>query len=161
MKLTRKPRKREEAQIQEALIAWSRWIDIDPNDKSKGKIFKYLMATPMGGKRQLLEAIALKRQGAKAGVSDLFLAYPRYYSNYEIDNSPRYGKNFNCLVRLWPFYAGLWLELKSKNGKLSEAQEEWLDLMQRVGYSTAVAYSLEEAKQAILDYVGIKDGFDK
>lgn len=137
----RKSRKREEAQIQEALIAWSRWIDIDQNDKSKGKIFKYLMAIPNGGSRNLIEATSLKRQGVKAGVSDLFLAYPLLCSSFPIT---AYS------------HCGLWLELKSKKGKLSDAQQEWLHLMHNVGYATVIAYSLEEAKQAILDYVDFR-----
>ena len=140
-KKKRKPRKREEAQIQEALIGWSRWVDVDPHDKIKGKIFDYVVAIPNGGQRNLLEAKRLKAQGVKAGVSDLFLAYP-------IKSSETSWRAYET--------CGLWLELKSKKGRISAPQDEWLYLMNEVGYATAGAYSLEEAKQAILDYLDIK-----
>ncbi len=58
--------------------------------------------------------------GAKAGVSDLFLAYPN------------------------PIYHGLWIELKSEEGHLSFEQKQWLNLMADVGYATAVSYTIEE-----------------
>lgn len=131
-KVKRKPRKREEAQIQEALIAWSRYINIYKDYPEK--IYDYLIAIPNGGVRNIIEAASLKRQGVKAGVSDLLLAYPKSYEEI----------------------SGLWLEIKSKKGILSTAQKEWICRMEGTGvYETAVAYSLEEAKQAILDYLGI------
>ena len=45
--------------------------------------------------------------GVKAGVSDLFLAYPN------------------------PNFHGLWIELKSEKGKKSPEQKHWLFLWQR------------------------------
>ncbi len=52
------------------------------------EIYKVTFAIPNGGKRNPVEAARLKKQGVKAGVSDIFVAYPE---------NP---------------YHGLWIELK-------------------------------------------------
>lgn len=66
--------------------------------------------------------------GVKAGVSDLFLAYPSKH------------------------YHGLWIELKSEKGKLSPAQKHWLNLMKEVGYGVAVSYCIEETFDILQKY---------
>lgn len=91
----------------------------------------YLFHIPNGGYRNSKEGATLKRLGVTAGVSDLFLAYP----------------NKHC--------HGLWIEVKSKEGKLSKKQREWLLKMRGVGYQTAVCYSIDEAICIIDDYLNI------
>ena len=66
--------------------------------------------------------------GVKAGVSDLFLAYPN------------------------PNYHGLWIELKSEKGKMSPEQKHWLKLMADVGYATAISYHIENTYDILRDY---------
>ena len=87
----------------------------------------YLVHIPNGGTRHLLEAMKLKRMGVRAGVSDYLLAYPTSK------------------------HKGLWIEMKSKNGKLTEQQANWLKLMKDIGHDTLVAYSFEEARDYIVN----------
>jgi hypothetical protein len=96
--------------------------------KTQPILSEYLIHIPNGGYRHLKEAIKLKKMGVKAGVSDLFLAYPNAH------------------------YHGLWIELKSEKGKLSPEQKHWLVLMEKVGYASAVSYSIEDTYDILQNY---------
>lgn len=74
----------------------------------------------------------LKRMGVKSGVSDLFL--PR--SN---------GKQH-----------GLWIELKSAKGKLSETQLTFMTQMIEEGYGAHVCYSAQEAILVIKSFYSLQ-----
>lgn len=105
-------------------LALIQWVILHPICR------KYLIHIPNGGSRNIIEAAKLKKMGVKAGVSDLFLAYPN------------------------GIYYGLWIELKRrKGGILTKGQRDWLYIMQAVGYSTVVAYGWEEAKEMITEYL--------
>ncbi len=107
----------------------------------------HLIAIPNGGSRHPIEAAKLKRTGGKAGVSDLFLAYPMYTSIEEGDRWDA-GHFYTC---------GLWIELKrTKNSRLSLHQDAWLALMESVGYDAEICYGWVEAKDCILEYLGEK-----
>ncbi len=97
--------------------------------KTQPILSEHLIHIPNGGYRHPREAIKLKKMGVKAGVSDLFLAYPN------------------------PHYHGLWIELKSEKGKLSPDQKAWLMLMEAVGYAVAISYSIEETSNILLNYL--------
>jgi len=117
-----------EAQEQEVVIKWSQYAGISA----------YLIHIPNGGSRNYLEACKLKRQGVKAGVSDLFFAYPK--NNYH----------------------GLWLEIKRRkplSSVLSKHQKEWIELMKNVGYKCDVAFGATEAISIISDYIGKSTNF--
>jgi hypothetical protein len=100
-----------------------------------------LLAIPNGGKRSITEAKRLKKEGVKSGVSDLFLAYPKYRGGYFIE---LYDE------------CGLWIEVKTKKGQLSKFQNSWIEKMIDVGYKAIVVRSVEEGIQSIKDYLGIK-----
>lgn len=75
-----------------------------------------LLHYPAGGKRHIRTAARLKRMGAKAGVSDLFLPLPR------------------------GGFHGLWMEYKPAPpapGRLQPSQSRWLKRMADLGYRTA------------------------
>ena len=72
-----------------------------------------------GGKRHLLTAIRLKKNGVKAGTPDIFVMLPE-------------GKI-------------AWLELKIKGGALSPPQKAFRDDAKRLGHHWAVARTLDEA----------------
>ncbi|GLX85086.1 hypothetical protein tloyanaT_13380 [Thalassotalea loyana] len=120
-----------EDEHQKALITWSKSIRVTSSET----LYDFLFAIPNGGKRDSREAARLKRQGVKAGVSDLFLPIPM--------NG----------------YSGLWIELKrpivkgQKKPSTSESQLIWLERMERVGYKTVLAYGWEQAKDAIEAYL--------
>jgi hypothetical protein len=96
--------------------------------KTQPILSEYLIHIPNGGYRRPQEAIKLKKMGVKAGVSDLFLAYPNAH------------------------YHGLWIELKSEKGKLSPEQRHWLNLMEEISYAVAVSYSIEDTFDILQKY---------
>jgi hypothetical protein len=99
------------------------------------RVSDYLIHPPNGGKRNAAEAARLKAQGVKAGVSDLFLAWPAHGLH------------------------GLWVELKAPAehgkpaGKPTQAQLDWLDRMAAVGYSAQLCYGWRGAAETISAYL--------
>jgi hypothetical protein len=93
------------------------------------KYAKYLWAIPNGGSRHIVAAVKLKAEGVMAGVSDLFLMIPK--SNWH----------------------GLFIELKSAKGKLSDSQKEFMGLATLMGYQAVVCYGFESAKLEITKYL--------
>lgn len=61
--------------------------------------------------------------GLRIGASDLFIMVPRHCTH------------------------GLWLEVKSKNGKLRKEQMQFLKDAESQGYMTHVTWSFDEAKE--------------
>lgn len=118
-----------EHQIQAAIVEWANNIKIP-----RGVTFigEYLIAIPNGGYRNKREAAILKKEGVTAGVSDMFLALQ--------------NKEFN----------GLWLECKTKLGRVSTYQLEWIYKMKKEGYQANVIRSVDEGIQAIKNYLGVK-----
>lgn len=94
----------------------------------------YVFAIPNGGKRDPRVAAALKAQGVRPGVPDVFVAMP---------------------VHPW---AGLWIEFKTAKGRLSNRQVLYLSLLDRAGYRVAVSNDLDEAWAIFKEY---SNGFDR
>ncbi len=89
-----------------------------------------LFAIPNGGARHLITAKRLKAEGARAGVPDLFLAWPA-------SGRP-----------------GLFLELKRiAGGKVSPAQAEWHERLRSAGYAVAVCAGFDAARSVIDTYL--------
>lgn len=84
---------------------------------------------PNGGKRGKAEAARFKRQGVKAGVSDLFLPVAR------------------C------GYHGLYIEMKAMDGEVSGKQEWFLAAVREQGYFGAVCFGGGEAVELIQRYM--------
>lgn len=99
------------------------------------KIGDHLIAIPNGGKRNVREAARLKRQGVKAGVSDIQLCYPTTR------------------------FHGLWIELKApktKNkaaGKPTKLQTEWLESRKALGYAAELCDGWQSAMRTITAYI--------
>lgn len=132
-----------EHQIQCAIVEWANIFGIEKYEQlangdliiRKRKVIDFLLAVPNGGKRSITEAIRLKKEGVKMGVSDLFFAHPSMGE-----------RSFNH---------GLWIEVKSRKGKLSKEQKEWMILMSNVGYKCVEVKSVDEGIQAIKIYLGM------
>jgi hypothetical protein len=108
-----------------------------------------LFHCPNGGWRDKREAARLKSMGVRAGVSDYFLPVPKaVITSYPAGN---YKVSFNDKL------CGLWLELKSEDGKLSGPQAEWGRLMIEQGYEFEVCKGWVDAARAICDYLGLPD----
>jgi hypothetical protein len=93
------------------------------------KYAKCLWAIPNGGARHIRTAVTLKQEGVLSGVSDLFLMIPR-------------GLNH-----------GLFIEMKAKDGRLSDAQKEFIGMAQMMGYKAEVCYGFEQAKKIVTTYL--------
>lgn len=88
-----------------------------------------LFHIPNGGKRDAREAARFKRMGVKPGVPDLFLPVPR--------------RN----------YHGLFIEMKSAKGRVSDYQKQWFSDLEQQGYAACVCFGFEEAQKDILNYL--------
>ena len=87
-----------------------------------------IFAIPNGGDRHVAVAVKLKKEGVKSGVPDLFIR----------------------LIRAG--FGGMFLELKRKDGKVSDVQKFWLNQLEEEGYRVKVAFSIDEAIKAIEEY---------
>lgn len=99
--------------------------------KSFGIPEQLLFAIPNGGHRNIVTATKLKAEGVRAGVPDLFLAYP----------TPHGGR-------------GLFIEMKkAKGGRVSNDQGVMIFNLANVGYHCVVCHGWVEAKDAIERYM--------
>lgn len=125
-----------ESQIQCAIFEWARITDVNIGKVNKAKIGDYLIKNANEGKRSFFIGKKMKKEGLTAGVLDLFFAFP---VRNPFKNSP-----------------GAWIEVKSINGKLSKAQEIWIERMKYIGYPVYIVKSVDEGIQAIKDYLGMR-----
>lgn len=88
-----------------------------------------LFSIPNGEFRHITTAIKLKKSGVLSGVSDLFLMKPNKK------------------------YHGMFIELKSAKGKLTDQQKYFLEQAKAQGYAASVCFSFEEAQAAITNYL--------
>jgi hypothetical protein len=88
-----------------------------------------MFAVPNGGLRHIRTASKLKKEGALAGVADLFLMKP--------------SKE----------YAGLFIEMKAPSGRLTTMQSSFLTKAETEGYQAKVCFGFEEAKRVIESYL--------
>lgn len=105
---------------------------------SSDERYQTIYAIPNGGHRNVREAARLKRQGVKAGVSDIHVPVS-------------VGER-----------AGLWIELKrpivrgKPKPKLSPEQVQWLGLMHSFGHTVCLCYGFDQARQATQAYLSNK-----
>jgi hypothetical protein len=91
---------------------------------------KYIIfAIPNGGARHIVTAVKLKSEGVLAGVPDLFLMFAN------------------------KGYHGMFIEMKAKNGNVSDKQKEFMAAANAMNYKTAVCYGFDDAKDAITKYL--------
>jgi hypothetical protein len=84
---------------------------------------------PNESKRSVAYGAMLKRMGMRKGFPDLFVTLPRLG------------------------YHGLFIEMKTDKGKLSNDQRIWLTLLKNEGYLCRVCRSVEVALEIINKYV--------
>lgn len=115
----RKPRRDEEHQQQ--VNFFLRLAALAINAPRFAQAVRRTHAIPNGGGRSKAEAGRLKAEGVRKGVPDIFCAMPH-----------------------GPFH-GLYIEMKSAEGRVSEEQSKWLDESRALGYAGAVCRSADEA----------------
>ncbi|MEA4869921.1 MAG: VRR-NUC domain-containing protein [Christensenella sp.] len=112
-----------EAQEQTALFRWAAYAS------GKYPDLVLMFHIPNGGTRDVIEAKHLKDQGVKSGVPDIFIPSAR-------------GE-----------YHGMFIEMKSEKGRVSDQQQNWVDRLSDEGYLTVVCYGFEQAKDEIERYL--------
>lgn len=120
--------KHEEDQIQRAYFQWVRL--------ATPRIPQLAMAlhVPNGGRRDAREAARLKGQGVMAGVPDVLILAPH---------------PLGCFI-------GLALEFKAPKGRITEAQQGWLDRLVTYGWRAEVVRSFDEARAITAGYFNVK-----
>lgn len=115
-------RNKEEEHLQKDCILWF--------DYQYPTFQKLLFAVPNGGSRNLLEAVNLKKQGVRAGISDMIFLYPSYR------------------------FAFLCIEFKTIKGKQSDEQKQFETLIDgQTQGRYVVIRSFEEFKEIIEDHI--------
>jgi len=115
-----------ESAHQTQVVEWSRWAY--KANPSRYPMLNMLHCSLNGVKLSGTQAKIAKGQGMLSGVPDLFLPVP---------------KNG---------YHGLFIEMKSEKGRVTENQHWFLTNAESLGYKTAVCYSAKEAINAIVSY---------
>ena len=108
-------------------------------NRKKHPALELIFAIPNGGSRNVIEAHNLKLGGVKAGVPDVFLP-------------------FTSCGSMWPNGPekhGLFIEMKSGKGKMSEAQTSYIYKLRVAGYRAEVCYGWEEAAKLICEHLNI------
>ena len=113
----------KESDEQQSLFQWAKLAQGQHPELS------LLHSIPNGGKRNVREASRLKREGALAGVSDIFLPVSR--------------KGFH----------GLYIELKVKGNTTSPSQKWWIAEVGKQGYLATVCLGWVEASEVIERYL--------
>ena len=91
---------------------------------------RWLYHVPNGGSRGKAEAGRFKAMGVRKGVPDVALDIPR------------------------GGFHGLRVEMKRRDGgKLSDAQRQWIDHYNAIGYRAVVCHGWQEAAKAIEEYL--------
>lgn len=118
-----------EGQEQAVLIRWL--LGEKMRGEPVGQLYDAIYHVPNGGQRNKKTASDLKRQGVKAGVSDLPVRQAR------------------------GGWHGLYLEFKAtppRDAALATSQFEWLEGSEYEGYCAVLALGLDEAKAVLREY---------
>lgn len=113
----------DESGHQETLFSWAAY------NMQRMPELEYMHHVPNGGKRDAATAVALKRQGVKAGVPDIVLPAARAE------------------------YHGLYIELKAGKNTTTANQKRWIKYLAAAGYYTAVCYGWQAAAELIEKYL--------
>jgi len=118
-------RKAKASEHQEQVTLF-KWVEIQ---KVAVPELALLHAIPNGGHRSKVAGAKMKAEGVKRGVPDLCLPVPR-------------GE-----------WSGLYIEMKTKTGTVSEEQRWWLAELQKHGYRVAICRSWKAARDFIMGYL--------
>lgn len=124
---------------QVALFAWA------ADSTEKYPQLAYMFAIPNGGLRDIRTATALKAEGVKSGVCDVFLPYSWSAEQHGVGS-----------------YSGCFIEMKiekyrnHKDGGCSEEQLDFINYAVAAGYYCKVCYNWMEARDTLIAYMGGK-----
>lgn len=112
-----------ERQQQQRVVKWA------AEHEAEFPELKLLYHVPNEGKRGAITGRQLKLSGVKSGVPDLCLPVARH--------------NFH----------GLYIEMKTKGGRVSENQKQWMSDLSAQGYECQVCYSWTYAVEVLQTYL--------
>ena len=121
--------KKTEHSEQVALFAWAK------ANEARHLQLGLMFAIPnQGGKGKsaVIRGLKMVKEGLKKGVPDISLSVPRN------------GKH------------GLFIELKVGKNKTTADQNWWIYSLRAEGYAVEVCYGFEEAKDTIINYLGLE-----
>ena len=110
--------KNQESKLQQACVTWFRLQY--PN--------RLIISIPNGGKRNIITAVTMKKEGQLKGCPDLFIPEP--------NNK----------------YSGLFIEMKHGKNKPSKEQVEIMDKLRQRGYKVELCYSFDSFVEMVNDY---------
>lgn len=116
--------KHEESEAQQALFEWAALM------RGVWPELELMYHVPNGGKRSQAEAARLKAEGVRAGVPDIVLP------------TARGG------------YFGLYIEMKTEDGRLSASQAAYIPKLEAQNYAVIVCRGFDEARNTIERYLG-------
>ncbi len=105
-----------ESQIQSAYFDWVRIKEL------QDPRYSYLFKVPNETRGNYGWLRKLQKEGMAKGMLDVLCAWPM------------------------PPFSGLAIEFKSKGGKLSTSQKEWLDKLEKAKWCVAICHSTEQAQ---------------
>lgn len=118
--------RRDEERLQKSCI---KWIEYQyPSWLKEGRIYH----SPNGERRDAITGAKLKSMGVVPGVPDLFIRIARHG------------------------YHGLYIELKTEKGRLSDKQHQFADSAVADGYKFVVVRSLDEFIRVVKTYLDEK-----
>lgn len=100
-----------------------------------------IFAVPNGGFRTKTGATKLKREGTKAGVPDIIVAYPMF----------AYEDGYRVIV-----YGGAGIEFKRKGGRTSLEQKQWALRLRKANWSILEKATADEAIKFIDDWFRVR-----
>lgn len=109
--------------IQANFVKWVRY-----NEK-RLPLLRLGFAVPNGGHRDIRVAAKMKAEGVRRGVPDWMLPVPAFG------------------------FCGLAIEFKTATGRLTPEQQEFLDLLTRVGWLCVVCRDWQAAAKSVDDYL--------
>ena len=98
-----------------------------------------LFAVPNGGARNAITGARLKDEGVTAGVADLILLLPKWFTTW------RGETGF--------MYAGLCIEMKTPTGRQSPEQRAWQAAVEAQGYKYAIVRDVLGFVKLIQEYL--------
>ena len=98
-----------------------------------------LFAVPNGGARNAITGARLKDEGVTAGVADLILLLPQWFTTWRGEKGCK--------------YAGLCIEMKTPTGRQSPEQRAWQAAVEAPGYKYAIVRDVLGFVKLIQDYL--------
>ena len=98
-----------------------------------------LFAVPNGGARNAITGARLKDEGVTAGVADLILLLPQWFTTWRGEKGCK--------------YAGLCIEMETPTGRQSPEQRAWQAAVEAQGYKYAIARDVLGFVKIIQEYL--------